>query len=163
MAGDSLLALTAEIGKMTTYLGGKGEITDSLIELLVPRTPEMDVFRLTDSYVSGNIGKTVAIYHDLLRNGEEPIMLTSLIAGHIRLMLHVQSLRKKGYQQQQIAKTLQVHPYRVKLMMENRNIPNENRLLSIIKELAAIDFKLKSTGGKRERVLELFLMSPLRG
>jgi DNA polymerase III subunit delta len=71
-------------------------------------------------------------------------------------------LRKKGYQQQQIAKTLQVHPYRVKLMMENRNIPNENRLLSIIKELAAIDFKLKSTGGKRERVLELFLMDPLR-
>ncbi len=163
MAGDSLLALSAEISKMTTYLGGEGEITDSLIELLVPRTPEMDVFRLTDSYVSGNIGKTIAIYHDLLRNGEEPIMLTSLIAGHIRLMLHVQSLRKKGYQQQQIAKTLQVHPYRVKLMMENRNIPNENRLLSIIKELAAIDFKLKSTSGKRERVLELFLMSPLRG
>ena len=48
-------------------------------------------------------------------------------------------------------------------MMENRNIPNENRLLSIIKELAAIDFKLKSTSGKRERVLELFLMDPLRG
>ncbi|WP_210469116.1 DNA polymerase III subunit delta [Sporosarcina sp. 6E9] len=162
MAGDSLLALSAEISKMTTYLGGTGEITEDLIEMLVPRTPEMDVFRLTDSYVSGNIGKTISIYHDLLRNGEEPIMLTSLIAGHIRLMIHVQSLRKKGYQQQQIAKTLQVHPYRVKLMMENRNIPNENRLLSIIKELAVIDFKLKSTGGRRERVLELFLMDPLR-
>ena len=76
---------------------------------------------------------TVSIYHDLLRNGEEPIMLLHLIAGHIRLMIHVQSLRKKGYQQHQIAKTLHVHPYRVKLMMENRNIPHENRLLMIIK------------------------------
>ena len=49
-------------------------------------------------------------------------MLTSLIASHIRLMIHVGTLRKKGYQQQQIAKTLSVHPYRVKLMMENRNL-----------------------------------------
>ena len=121
---------------MATYLGGTGEITEDLIELLVPRTPEMDVFRLTDSYVAGNIGKTISIYHDLLRNGEEPIMLTSLIAGHIRLMIHVQSLRKKGYQQQQIAKTLHVHPYRVKLMMENRNIPNEKQVVSnILKNL----------------------------
>ena len=57
MAGDNLLALSAEIVKMATYLGGEGEITDNLIELLVPRTPEMDVFRLTDSYVSGNISE----------------------------------------------------------------------------------------------------------
>lgn len=162
MAGDSLLSLSAEIMKMATYLGEGGEITADVIQLLVPRTPEMDVFRLTDSYVSGNIPATVSIYHDLLRNGEEPIMLTSLIAGHIRLMIHVQSLRKKGYQQQQIAKTLQVHPYRVKLMMENRNIPQEERLLTILNHLANIDYKLKSTGGKRERLLELFFMEPLR-
>lgn len=162
MAGDSLLSLSTEIVKMATYLSGEGGITEDVIQLLVPRTPEMDVFRLTDSYIAGNIPATVSIYHDLLRNGEEPIMLTSLIAGHIRLMIHVQSLRRKGYQQHQIAKTLNVHPYRVKLMMENRNIPHDDRLLTILKNLANIDYKLKSTGGKRERILELFFMEPLR-
>ena len=105
---------------------------------------------------------TVSIYHDLLRNGEEPIMLTSLIASHIRLMIHVGTLRKKGYQQQQIAKTLGVHPYRVKLMMENRNRPDGERLLHILDKLAEIDYKLKSSSGKRERILELFFMEPLR-
>ena len=45
----------------------------------------MDVFRLTDAYVTGRVANTVSIYHDLLRNGEEPIMLTSLIASQIRL------------------------------------------------------------------------------
>lgn len=162
MAGDSLLSLSTEIVKMATYLNGEGEITADVIQLLVPRTPEMDVFRLTDAYVVGNIPATVSIYHDLLRNGEEPIMLTSLIAGHIRLMIHVQTLKKKGYQQNQIAKTLQVHPYRVKLMMENRNIPGEDRLLTILNKLADIDYKLKSTSGKRERILELFFMERLR-
>lgn len=160
--GDNLLALSTEIRKMATYLGENGEVTNDLIDMLVPRTPEMDVFRLTDAYIASNIPKTVSIYHDLLRNGEEPIMLTSLIAGQIRLMIHVQTLRKKGYQQQQIAKTLRVHPYRVKLMLENRRIPAESRLLEILKQLADIDYKLKTTSGKRERLLELFFMDSLQ-
>lgn len=163
MAGDNLLALSNEIGKIAVYLGEQGEITPDVIEELVTRTPEMDVFRLTDAYIAGNIARTVSIYHDLLRNGEEPIMLTSLVAGQIRLMIHVQSLRRKGYQQHQIAKTLHVHPYRVKLMLENRSLPGEERLLMILKNLAEIDYKLKSTSGKRERLLELFFMEPLRG
>lgn len=162
MAGDNLVLLATEISKMATYLGADGEITGDIMELLVPRTPEMDVFTLTDAYIKGNVPGSLSIYYDLLQNGEEPIMLTSLIAGHIRLMIHVQSLRKKGYQQQQIAKVLAVHPYRVKLMMENRNVPDEKRLLSILKNLANIDYKLKSTSGNRKRVLELFLMEGLR-
>lgn len=160
--GDNLLSLSMEIKKMATYLGEHEEITTALIEELVPRTPEMDVFRLTDAYLASNIPKSVSIYHDLLRAGEEPIMLTSLIAGQIRLMIHVNSLRKKGYQQQQIAKTLRVHPYRVKLMMENRRMPNDKRLLAILKQLAEIDYKLKTTSGKRERLLELFFMDALQ-
>lgn len=160
--GDNLLALSTEVQKMATYLGEHEEITVELIEELVPRTPEMDVFRLTDAYLASDIAKSVSIYHDLLRAGEEPIMLTSLIAGQIRLMIHVRSLRKKGYQQQQIAKTLRVHPYRVKLMLENRRMPNEERLLEILRQLADIDYKLKTSSGKRERILELFFMDSLQ-
>lgn len=162
IGGDNLLSLAAEIKKMATYLSGEGEITSNVIEMLVQRTPEMDVFRLTDAYLAGKVSDTVSIYHDLLRNGEEPIMLTSLISGQIRLMIHVQSLRKKGYQQHQIAKSLKVHPFRVKLMMENRSVPSEERLLNILNKLATIDYKLKSTSGKRERILELFFMQAIR-
>ncbi|WP_438311052.1 DNA polymerase III subunit delta [Sporosarcina sp. FA9] len=162
VAGDSLLSLATEIEKMATYLAGEGEITKEVIEMHVARTPEMDVFRLTDSYITGKVADSVSIYHDLLRNGEEPIMLTSLISSQIRLMIHVQSLRRKGYQQQQIAKTLKVHPFRVKLMMDNKKMPNEARLLIILNNLATIDYKLKSTSGKRERVLELFFMQGIR-
>lgn len=160
--GDNLLGLATEIQKIATYLGEGGEITPHLVEMLVPRTPEVDVFRLTDAYLANDRSTSISIYHDLLRSGEEPIMLTSLIAGQIRLMIHVQTLRKKGYQQQQIAKTLRVHPYRVKLMLENRRLPNENRLLEILQQLAEIDYKLKTTSGKRERLLELFFMDSIQ-
>ncbi|MHA6260355.1 DNA polymerase III subunit delta [Sporosarcina sp. CAU 1771] len=158
IAGEGLLSLANEIEKMAVYLNGEGEITPDVIDLLIPRTPEMNVFSLTDAYLSGNVSDSVAIYDDLLRNGEEPIMLTALISVQIRLMIHVLSLRKKGYQQHQIAKMLKVHPYRVKLMMDNKKVPSEERLLTVLNELATIDYKLKSSSGKRERILELFFM-----
>lgn len=160
--GDQLVGLSSEIEKMAIYLGANEEITETLIEEIVPRTPEANVYRLTDAYLAGDISKTIAIYHDLLRNGEEPIMLTALIASQIRLMVHVKSLRDKGYQQNQIAKTLRVHWYRVKLIMENRHIPPTDRLLHILNQLANIDYKLKTTSGKRERLLELFFMNRLQ-
>lgn len=162
LVGDDLLLLSSELLKIATYLGGQGVVTEKILQLLVPRTPETDVFRLTDAYVNGKVSESISIYHDLLRNGEEPIMLTSLIASQIRLMIQVNSLQKKGYQQQQIAKTIGVHPYRVKLMMGKSRHTSPERLLQILDRLAMIDYQLKSTGGRRERIFELFLMQPLQ-
>lgn len=46
-------------------------------------------------------------------------------------------------------------------MLENRNRPSEERLLKALHNLAEIDLKLKSTGGNRERLLEMFLLRAL--
>ncbi|WP_432355194.1 DNA polymerase III subunit delta [Sporosarcina sp. A2] len=159
--GENMMQLSKELEKLGAYLSDTGKVTKELIDRLVPRSPETEIFRLTDTYISGNRAQTLAVYHDLLRSGEEPIAMTSLIAGQVRLMLHVGTLKRKGYHQQQIASTLNVHPYRVKLVMSNRNIPSERRLLQVLNELASIDLKLKSTSGSRERVLELFFMEKL--
>ncbi|WP_251659425.1 DNA polymerase III subunit delta [Sporosarcina aquimarina] len=159
--GENMMQLSKELEKIAAFLEESGNVTEEVIDLLVPRSPETEIFRLTDTYISGNRAQTLAVYHDLLRSGEEPIAMTSLIAGQVRLMLHVGTLKRKGYHQQQIASTLNVHPYRVKLVMNNRNSPSEQRLLRVLDKLASIDLKLKSTSGSRERVLELFFMEKL--
>ena len=160
MSGTDLLTLSTEVDKLAGYLGYDGTVDTGMIEQLVARTPEMDVFRLTDSFVHNKRAESIAIYHDLLRNGEEPIMMASLIASQVRLMIHVTNLRKKGYQQQQIATTLHIHPYRVKLMMQ-RQLPPLPILLKALDDLATIDLQLKTTSGNRQRKLELFLMNGL--
>ncbi|PIC68514.1 DNA polymerase III subunit delta [Sporosarcina sp. P16a] len=160
MSGTDLLTLSTEVDKLAGYLAFKGTVDTNTIEQLVARTPEMDVFRLTDSFVNNKRAESIAVYHDLLRNGEEPIMLVSLVASQVRLMIHVTNLRKKGYQQQQIATTLRIHPYRVKLMMQ-RQLPPLQVLLKALDDLATIDLQLKTTSGNRQRKLELFLMNGL--
>ncbi len=160
MSGTDLLTLSTEVDKLAGYLAFQGVVTIDMIEQLVARTPEMDVFRLTDSFINNKKAESIAVYHDLVRNGEEPIMMASLIASQVRLMIHVTNLRKKGYQQQQIATTLHIHPYRVKLMMQ-RNLPPMQTLLKALNDLATIDLQLKTTSGNRQRKLELFLMNGL--
>ncbi|WP_075618138.1 DNA polymerase III subunit delta [Paenisporosarcina indica] len=159
--GQDLVQLQSEIHKMATYVGEESEITKDDVELLMTRTLEQDAFQLLNAYLRGDTTTALTVYHDLLRQKEEPIMLTALLASQIRLMSNVRYLQKKGYHAQAIAKQLKVNPYRVKLIVESRQQIKEERLLETLHRLAGADYKLKTSSGRRERILELFLMNKL--
>lgn len=161
MVGPNMLQLQMEIEKMSLYLGETGEITRGLVEDLVAKTLEQDAFKMLNAYFAHDHVGALTIYHDLLRQKQEPIMLVGLLASNVRTMSNVFYLQKKGYHPQQIAKNLKIHPYRVKLMIEQRNRPSEESLLKALYQLAEVDKQLKTAGGNRERYLELFLLKPL--
>lgn len=159
MAGTNLTLLSSEIEKMSLYLGSTDEdITVDLVERMTARTLEQDAFKMLQSYLDGNISGALSVYYDLLRQKEEPVALTALLASQIRFMIQVYYLQKKGYHAQQISKQLKAHPYRVKLLVEKRQQISEKRLLQVLGDLAEIDLQLKTLSGNRDRILEFFLM-----
>lgn len=161
MVGPNMLQLQMELEKMALYLGEDHEMTVELVEDLVAKTLEHDAFKMLNAYLEHNQEEALKIYHDLLRQKEEPIKLVGLLASNIRTMTNVFYLQKKGYHQQQIAKQLKLHPYRVQVISNQRNRPSDQRLLQALYNLADVDLQLKTTGGNRERHLELFLMKKL--
>ena len=161
MVGSHMLALRQEIEKMCLYLGEEERITKSVVENLVAKTLEHDAFQMLSAYLENNAKKALEIYHELLRQKEEPIKLVGLLSSNIRTMSNVFYLLQKGYHPQQIAKQLKIHPYRVKLISEQRVRPSQERLMEALYKLADIDLQLKSVSGNRERYLELFLIKPL--
>lgn len=161
MVGANMLQLQIEIEKISLYLGEDHQISVHLVEELVAKTLEHDAFKMLNAYLSHNSAEALHIYHDLLRQKEEPIKLVGLLASNIRTMNNVYYLQKKGYHPNQISKQLKIHPYRVKLMLENRERPSEERLLKALNKLSEIDLKLKSVSGNRERYLEMFLLRAL--
>lgn len=159
MAGTNLTLLSSEIEKMSLYLGeAEGDITVELVEAMTARTLEQDAFKMLQSYLDGDVSGALSVYYDLLRQKEEPVALTALLASQIRFMIQVYYLQKKGYHAQQISKQLKAHPYRVKLLVEKRQQISEKRLLQVLGDLAAIDLQLKTVSGNRDRILEFFLM-----
>lgn len=158
LAGTNLMMLTNEIDKMILYVDGTNSISIDTVEKLVAKSLEQNIFSLVDSILQRNIKDTMTIYHDLMRQNEEPIKILSVMAGQVRLLYQVKELSRQGYSQQKIASVLKVHPFRVKLAQEKTNQFQEQELLALINELAEADYKMKTGQGDKVITLELLLL-----
>src|SRR5690606_13469871 len=87
MAGTNLTLLLSELEKMSLYLGSDEEITIELIEQMTSRTLEQDAFKMLQSYLDGDVSSALSVYYDLIRQKEEPVALTALLASQIRFMV----------------------------------------------------------------------------
>lgn len=147
-----------ELEKLLVSVGKGGTITLSLVENLVPKTLEHNIFQLTEQILKGDTEKAYQTYEDLHLQGEETIKLTAILIGQIRLFLQTKILQKVGYQQANIAETLGVHPYRVKLAMQQvAKFPLE-LLVSMYDELVDNDYQVKTGQAEKELLFQLFIL-----
>ena len=134
-------------------------LTVEVVELLVARQLEDNVFLLTDALVQRKIKEAYLIYQDLMTQNEEPFKLLILIANQFRLMSQVIGLAKQGYREADIAKTLNVHPYRVKLIHGQSHRFEPETITRYLDCLADIDYKIKSGTLQKELALEMFILN----
>lgn len=158
LAGTNLMMLTNELDKMALYVEDEKRITVEVVEKLVAKSLEQNIFTLVDSVLQRKMESAMTILHDLLRQNEEPIKILSVMAGQVRLMYQVKELSRQGYSQQKIAGQLRVHPYRVKLALEKTGKFQEQELLGIIGDLAEADYKMKTGQADKAITLELLLL-----
>lgn len=158
LAGTNLMMLANEMDKMILYVEEERTIDVETVEKLVAKSLEQNVFTLVDHLLQRNIEPALTIYHELLRQNEEPIKILGVIASQVRLMYQVKGLSKQGYSQQKIASALKIHPYRVKLAFQKNGKFDERELLAIINDLAEADYKMKTGQIEKAIALELLLM-----
>ncbi|CAH0347072.1 DNA polymerase III subunit delta [Bacillus sp. CECT 9360] len=158
LAGTNLMQLSNEIEKMALYMDEEKRIDAATVEKLVAKSLEQNVFTLVDKVLQKKVEEAIAIYHELLRQNEEPIKILGVMASQVRIMYQVKEMAKQGYSQQKIAGALRIHPYRVKLAMEKTGRFDERELLSIINELAEADYKMKTGQAEKEITLELMIL-----
>ncbi|PLT34638.1 DNA polymerase III subunit delta [Bacillus sp. V5-8f] len=158
LAGTNLMILTNEIDKMALYVDEEKRIDAYTVETLVAKSLEQNVFTLVEHVLQKNVQAAVSIFHELLRQNEEPIKILGVIASQVRLMYQVKEMAKQGYSQQKIATTLRIHPYRVKLALEKTGRFHERELLRIINDLADADYKIKTGQADKALALELLML-----
>ncbi|XQY90774.1 DNA polymerase III subunit delta [Metabacillus sp. HB246100] len=161
-AGD-LMVIFQEVKKLCTYVGKEGTIRSATVNLLVSRTLEQNIFDLIESVIHKKSKQALQIFYDLLKNNEEPIKILSLLVTQFRLILQVKELTNTGYGQQQIASTVKVHPFRVKLAMQQARLFTQNELAQLLIDLAEADYEMKTGKKDKQLVLELFLLKLFNG
>lgn len=159
LTGINFNIISQELDKLMLFLGDRPTINKDDVNQIINRSLEQKVFLLTEYIQKRQKNKAIQLVKDLINMKEEPIKLLALITSNYRLYYQCKILSQKGYSGQQIAKTVNVHPYRVKLALGQVRHYQLEDLLNIINSCAETDYKLKSSYMDKQLILELFILS----
>jgi DNA polymerase III subunit delta len=157
LAGTNMFLLTSEVDKLALYAQDEKKIDMELVEKLVSKSLEQNIFTLIEKVMQRKLDEALRIYYDLLKQNEEPIKILALLAGQFRLIYQVKELARRGYGQQQIASYLKVHPFRVKLAAGQTEKFTDEELSNMIKMLAEADYQMKTGGMDKSLLVEMIL------
>lgn len=156
--GDNLAIIASEIEKLKLYKNDDKIITKEDVLNVCSEQIDVDMNELTNSIVSKNISKSLKIYNELIKQGEEPLQIIIRLANQFRIIYQSKELTKKGYSNKDIADILGIHPYRVKKALEISYKFPSKELLSILKKLSRIDEGIKMGNMDKNIALEQFIL-----
>jgi DNA polymerase-3 subunit delta len=157
LVGTNLFMIKSELEKLSLYAADEKKINVNLIEKLVSRTLEQNIFTLIEKVVQRKLDEALRIYFDLLKQNEEPIKILALLSGQFRLIYQVKELARRGYGQQQIASYLKTHPFRVKLAAGQVDKFTDEELTNLMTLLAEADYQMKTGGMNKSLLIEMLL------
>lgn len=156
--GDNLAIIASEIEKLKLYKNDDKIITKDDVFDVCSEQIDVDMNELTNSIVSKNISKSLKIYNELIKQGEEPLQIIIRLANQFRIIYQSKELTKKGYSNKDIADILGIHPYRVKKALEISYKFPSKELMSILKKLSRIDEGIKMGNMDKNIALEQFIL-----
>lgn len=154
LIGYDLQSLHQECVKCATYAGSGGVIDDTMVQRLVPRTLEQNVFQLVGKMAERQLDVVLQTWYDLLSQKQEPIRILALIIRQIRLLLQVKLLHEKQIPEREMAKILQSHPYPIKLALRQGRSFSEADLRSLLAQSLHADQKIKTENCDKRLLIE---------
>jgi DNA polymerase-3 subunit delta len=113
ITGSNLRLLAGEIGKITTYIGARPEISEADV-LALAASGETSAFSLMDALRNKDLKSAQLLWRGLQRNKEDLFSLLALMASQYRTMLQVKSLAGRESDPNRLARLIGGRPYYVK-------------------------------------------------
>lgn len=158
LLNDNYENINNELDKI--FLLGKEDknITKEDLDGLIIPSLDDDIFSLIDAITNKDKNKSIKLYQEFINRNEDMIKIIYLLASKYRLMLQVRLLSDRGYLESDIAKTMQIHPYRAKMVLREAYKYELSDLIKILKELDYLDRDIKLGNVDKNLALEVFLL-----
>lgn len=134
-------------------------LADAHIKQWIPQTLETNVFEFYNAVVQGRTGDALTIFRDLTLQRVEPVTFISMLGRQLMLMEIVYALDEKGLSLSTISQSLNIHEYRVKLMVQGKRLFPLDHLERAIVSLADLDYHIKSGQKDRFQAFEFWLLN----
>ncbi|WP_235804247.1 DNA polymerase III subunit delta [Companilactobacillus mindensis] len=149
--------ITNQLEKLKLYALQTKKIDRQAVAELVPQSLEDNVFDLMNEILGKNIYQAEELYHQFLLQKIDPILLVAILTSQLRLLIQVKILSEKGLSEPTIAKSLKIHPYRVKLAHRQVKTLKLSQLRVMYGEIVNLDYQIKSGQGDKELLFDLFI------
>ena len=148
-----------ELDKLKLYKIDDKTITKEDIENIVIKELSEDIFTLINLIVKKDIKNAINLYNELVSRGEDITKIVITLNDQFRLIYITKILISEGKNKDSIASMLKIHPYRIKLAIEESYNYTEKELLSYLKKLGSIDIGIKTGELTKEYAFEMFLLN----
>lgn len=149
-----LTFLVQELEKLTLYTGEQEEVLPEEIEAVMSFPEQHSIFALTDAVGIKDGGEALWLLRSILRSGEQPLYVLSMLARQFRLILYGKALAAEGYSKEQIAQKMQAHPYAVQKALAQGRYYGQQELVEALAKLLEIDVAIKRGQGEPASLLE---------
>lgn len=137
--GSNLRMLDSELEKLKIY-AGKNQITKNTVnEICVTNE---DLFAFAEFLTEGNLTKALIEYQKLLTK-KHPLEILSVLHTLIHGKIQIKALSASN-SSDEIAKIINMHPYRVKLEMQKLKNVSLKSLVKLKKNLTDAEYRIKS-------------------
>lgn len=148
-----------ELKKLKMYKLDTKIITIDDINAISIKEFDENIFSLINEINDKNIKKAFDIYNDLIERGEEMLKIVISVTDHFRLLYTVKVLVNDKKSSDTITSMLGIHPYRVKLAIENSYKFSFEELKKYLKQLGSIDINIKTGVSANDYGFDLFLLN----
>ena len=147
-----------ELEKLKLYKIDEKEITKEDIDNIVIKEFNDDIFTLINSILNRDINKSFEIYNSLLSRGEEISKIVITVLDQFRLIYKTKILINDKKTKEEITSLFNIHPYRVKLAIEQSYSFTMEELEKYIRELGLIDISIKTGKNANKYGFDIFLL-----
>lgn len=152
------IRMEQEIDKLISYAGKGGVITTTDIKALINQNIDKEIYALIKAVINHDIAQTTALYESIITNTKDVMNIFSLLCATFRDLLTTSKLLKRGYSQNDIAKAYGVSTGRAYYMLKEAKAFKIEDLENSVKNLATLDYLIKSGQIDKNVGLELFLL-----
>ncbi|MDD4387613.1 MAG: DNA polymerase III subunit delta [Bacilli bacterium] len=157
LVGKDLMTAKNELDKLIAYAGDNEIITADIVNNVVIKEIQNDVFALSNAIIDQDKTKAINIYRDLIKIGNDAYYLFNLVVKSMRELLTVNLMLQEGYRQADVAQAMEVSSGRAYYMVRNARSFDYNLIRKYVSQLSDLDYKIKSGQIDVKTGLEFFL------
>lgn len=150
--------LVSETTKLILYAEGKSKVDLDMVKRVITKNVEDNVYEITNMLLENKRGKALEVYNDLVMHSEDPLRILGILVNKYREILHTKLLIKDGKDKSDIASYFHATSGRTYYIMKNAKRVSTEDVITQLKTLEDIDYKIKTGQIDKKIGLELFIL-----